>query len=583
MKDRVVREIRDIVETVHLRERYESYSCTRKRVFLKMMEMNTADPRIGTVLNGRYKIIERIAAGGMAVVYRGERVELGRPVAVKFLQELMLQYPALTGRFEAEAKAMSRLSHPYCVSVIDFGVDGAPYIVMDYLEGRTLKAVLSSERITPNRALTIARQILAGISHAHSQGIVHRDIKPENIMLQDAVGVGETVRIFDFGLAKPTDADAAQSVSMSSLVAGTPNYMSPEQSRGKKVDERTDLYSICVVLFELLCGQRPFVHDDFIEVVRMHREAEPPTLNEKAGPGTFSEELENVLKKGLSKSPEDRHQTAEELAAALDKTPEGLCSKESEMSVADPRGKTLPIGISSPFFEATLEKASQSQVSSPDGDSKKRDFRKFRRSVAAAALGAGILSAIVFWGGRDAPSEGASEAVSEQSPKKQSPVAVDDKKDALEPKKAKAAESSEAPVAPPKKPEVKTVKDALSLIKAGDKETAIAGLQKLRRAQPKNAQIVFLMGRLYFEKVWWADALDHYAEAIRLNPAYKKRHALQRDVITALGSDKTSRKASYVLKKVIGKPALPMLRRAAKKDDSPVIRKRAKALIKKIK
>ena len=231
---------------------------------------NTDDTRIGTVLNGRYRIIERIGTGGMAVVYRGERVELGRPVAIKFLQEVILHYPKFIGRFEGEAKAMSKLSHPYCVSVMDFGVDGAPYIVMDYVEGKTLKDVLESETVAPARAIKIVRQVLAGIAHAHSHGIIHRDLKPGNVLLQNMVGVGESVRIFDFGLAKLTDAASGANMSIS-LMAGTPNYMSPEQSRGKKVDERTDLYAIGVMLFELLSGEKPFSHEDYLEVVRMHR------------------------------------------------------------------------------------------------------------------------------------------------------------------------------------------------------------------------------------------------------------------------------------------------------------------------
>jgi len=149
-------------------------------------------------------------------------------------------------------------------------VDGAPYIVMDYVEGKTLRDILESERVAPSRAIRIIRQILAGIAHAHSHGIVHRDLKPGNVILQNLVGVGESVRIFDFGLAKLTDASSGANMSMS-LMAGTPNYMSPEQSRGTKVDERTDLYAIGVMLFELLSGEKPFSHEDYLEVVRMHR------------------------------------------------------------------------------------------------------------------------------------------------------------------------------------------------------------------------------------------------------------------------------------------------------------------------
>lgn len=563
-----------------------------------MMDMKTEDPRIGTVLNERYRIIERIAAGGMAVVYRGERVELGRPVAIKFLLEIMLQYPKFISRFEAEARAMSKLSHPYCVSVIDFGVDGAPYIVMDYVEGRTLKAVLNDEQITPTRAVTIVRQILAGIAHAHSQGIIHRDIKPENVILQESVGVGETVRIFDFGLAKLTnEAAAAHSMSMSSLVAGTPNYMSPEQSRGKQVDERTDLYSICVVLFELLSGRKPFIHEDFIEVVRMHRETAPPTLSEVSGRGAFSKEMETVIQKALSKSPDDRYQTAEAFAAALDDTPEGCRAKEEISVPPDPRGKTLPIGAKTPF-RPTSEPTQAIDV----GFRAQYPYR-FWGSAAFLVLAIGVIWAIARGGESEdseqpvihvtvTPSPKETQPPNNTAPSKTTvePNPLPAKNDDIQPTVAQApsitadtdaaADTESAEI----EPEVKNLQDVRQLINDGQKERAIAGLQKLRREQPKNAQITFMIGELFFEKDWWSDALDHYAESIRLDPTYKKRPALQRDVIATLNSnsDKIYRKASYILEKLIGTSALPLLRRAAKKDKSQLIQRRAEALIKKI-
>jgi serine/threonine protein kinase len=175
------------------------------------VELSPPDPRVGQVLQGRYRILERLAAGAMGVVYRGERVELARPVAVKFLHPWIAAQPAFRARFETEARAMSRLNHPNCVSVIDFGVEGSPYLIMDFVTGGTLRKVLEWGRLAPARAVAIARQLLAGVAHAHAQGIVHRDLKPDNMILTDTDGLPDHIKILDFGLAKLRDGPAMTS------------------------------------------------------------------------------------------------------------------------------------------------------------------------------------------------------------------------------------------------------------------------------------------------------------------------------------------------------------------------------------
>ncbi len=196
------------------------------------------DPRVGNVLQGRYRILAKIASGAMGIVYQGERVQLGRPVAVKFLHPWIAAQKAFLSRFENEAKAMSRLAHPHCVSVIDFGIEGAPYLVMDFVTGRTLREVMLSGPLALPRVFKIAAQLLAGLAHAHAQGIVHRDLKPENLILSGEGGLEEHLRILDFGLAKLRDGPAMTA----GMAVGTPSYMSPEQSGGAgTVDARTDL------------------------------------------------------------------------------------------------------------------------------------------------------------------------------------------------------------------------------------------------------------------------------------------------------------------------------------------------------
>ena len=241
------------------------------------MELSPPDPRVGQILQGRYRIMERVAAGAMGVVYRGERVTLARPVAVKFLHPWVAAQQAFRTRFETEARAMSRLSHPNCVSVIDFGLEGSPYVVMDFIAGSTLRQLLEAGRLAPARAVGIARQLLAGVAHAHAQGIVHRDLKPENLILGDTAGLADHVRILDFGLAKLRDGPAMTA----GMAIGTPGYMSPEQTGAPgEIDGRTDIYAVGILLFEMLAGRKPFVSEKIAEILLMHRDTPPPSLRQ---------------------------------------------------------------------------------------------------------------------------------------------------------------------------------------------------------------------------------------------------------------------------------------------------------------
>ncbi|NRD58862.1 serine/threonine-protein kinase, partial [Corallococcus exiguus] len=274
------------------------------------------DPRIGSVLQERYRIIERLAAGGMGMVYRGERLEVGKSVAIKFLHAWAARDDDFRKRFQVEARAMSRLTHPCCVSVIDFGVDQeSPYMVMDFVTGETLRALLRDGPLQPARALSAVRQVLAGLAHAHDQGIIHRDIKPENIIVTHAVGLGEQVRILDFGLAKLRDEVTGIT---SGMMLGTPSYMAPEQIHGEPVGPPTDLYATGVLLYELLTGKKPFNATSNAELLRMQREVTPPRLRDAAPDAGFSAELEATLAKAMEKAPGARFQSATEFLAALE-------------------------------------------------------------------------------------------------------------------------------------------------------------------------------------------------------------------------------------------------------------------------
>src|SRR5581483_5289022 len=236
--------------------------------------MASPDPLLGAIVDERWKVIEEIGAGGYGTVYRAERVKLGKSVAIKFLDEKVAQSKEAVARFDREARAISRVHHAHCVGILDFGVwKQRPYIVMEYVKGKRLALEMGKPTLTLERAVSITRQLLEGLRHAHAHGVVHRDLKPDNVMLMEVTGNADFVKILDFGLARIISVDEP-SLSLQPVVAGTPSYMSPEQAQAKKVDHRTDLYSLGVMLYAMCTGKRPFWSEDDIEILRMHLKAQ---------------------------------------------------------------------------------------------------------------------------------------------------------------------------------------------------------------------------------------------------------------------------------------------------------------------
>jgi len=312
------------------------------------------DPRLGLLLEGRYRIEERLAAGGMGVVYRGERVGLSKPVAIKFLHRSAAIKSDRRQRFEREAAAMSRLSHPNLVSIIDFGsLDDVPYLVMDYHPGASLKKVLEGGALRPGRAVFIARQLLAGLASAHASGVVHRDLKPDNVLIVGKPGE-DLVKILDFGVAKLLEGDGGPSELsvMASTLLGTPEYMSPEQARSEQVDARADLYAVGILLYEMATGRKPFQAERDLAVLRKQIEEAP--ASPRGLEPAISEGLEKVILRALAKERDQRWQTAEEFSRALSRAPEGRAAT-SHGAVQRPAtqapivtDRTLRVGSSRP-------------------------------------------------------------------------------------------------------------------------------------------------------------------------------------------------------------------------------------------
>lgn len=271
--------------------------------------MTPPDPLIGALFDGRYKILKRLGSGGMATVYVAEDQELGRRVAIKILNSKHASDEQFVERFRREASSAASLSHSNIVQIYDRGTaEGTYYIAMELIEGRTLKELLIERGPSPIPvAVNYARQILAALRFAHRNGVVHRDIKPHNVLVDEE----GRVKVADFGIAR---AGASEMTEVGSII-GTAQYLSPEQARGAPVDATSDLYSVGVVLYELLTGEAPYNGDTPVEIAMKHLSAvpEPPSAKRAEVPS----ELDQVVLRALAKNPEDRYQSAEEMDADL--------------------------------------------------------------------------------------------------------------------------------------------------------------------------------------------------------------------------------------------------------------------------
>ena len=599
--------------------------CYRERV-----ELSPPDPRIGQVLQGRYRILARVAAGAMGVVYRGERLELGRSVAVKFLHPWIAAQQAFRTRFETEARAMSRLAHPNCVSVIDFGVEGSPYVVMDFVAGTTLRQSLEGGALAPARAVAIARQLLAGVAHAHAQDIIHRDLKPENLILGDTAGLADHVRILDFGLAKLRDGPAMTS----GLAIGTPSYMSPEQAGAPgNIDGRTDIYAVGVLLFEMLAGRKPFVSDKIADILLMHRDTSPPSLRTLVPQAGISAELDAVVQRALAKAPQGRFQTAGEFVQALDRVPEATVGRgtgtfptpptfaeplghggatrpttarpparpaagvalpppaDADQTIADPvPGQVLPAVPSQPIAagqggdgpRAVAGVLSSPIPAAPAPTADRSGAVGLTRGriigLAAVALVGTLLVVIGVRRRPDGKGTGDVRAVAGSAPKTGGAAAGKNgakPSDPTVPATARSGAATEQPAPTPTPPATdQRLEDAERLIAAGEWEQALVVLDKARRENPGSAEAAYQYANLALEHKRWAQGAQSARAAVERDAKYRGDERLVKNLISAFASDKGYEKTEDVLQ-AFGAGAVPFLKDAAAHDKNPLVRQRA--------
>jgi serine/threonine-protein kinase len=312
------------------------------------------DQLVGRTIAGKFLVEGLIGSGAMGAVYKARQIALDKTIAIKVLHSENADEPTFAARFQREAKAASRLNHPNSMAVIDFGEepDGLLYIAMEYLDGRSLHRVLREDSpISTARIADILMQTLAALAVAHDMGVVHRDLKPENIVVLEGADddgrLRDIVKVCDFGIAKITDSrayrgteerDSNAPVTTAGFLVGTPEYMSPEQGRGDKLDSRSDLYSVGVILFEMLTGRVPFEAENAIGVVLKHITDEPPKPSSLVP--SVDPRLESVCIRALRKRLDDRYQSAREMRSDLRLMMEGRPLQHSVPELPSVRVRT---------------------------------------------------------------------------------------------------------------------------------------------------------------------------------------------------------------------------------------------------
>ncbi len=339
------------------------------------------------LLGGRYQVGELLGYGGMAEVRRGRDLRLGRDVAIKLLRPDLARDDTFQMRFRREAQNAAALNHPAIVAVYDTGEErgpageSLPYIVMEYVNGRTLKEVLAAEgRLQPRRALELTAEICAALEFSHRHGIIHRDIKPGNVMLTQT---GQ-VKVMDFGIARAL-ASGASTMTQTSAVIGTAQYLSPEQARGEPVDARSDVYATGCVLFELMTGHPPFIGDSPVSVAYQHvrEDPKPPSMSNPDVPPA----VDAIVLKALTKNPVNRYQSAAEMRADV------LRAAQGRPVHAEP---VLPMDDVGPTQVLRTPTSATRQIPARVGDSRRR---KTSGWAIAALTALGILAVIALTAG----------------------------------------------------------------------------------------------------------------------------------------------------------------------------------------
>jgi eukaryotic-like serine/threonine-protein kinase len=507
-----------------------------------------SDP-LGQVLAERYRIEAPLGEGGIGRVYSGTHLKLGRRVAVKVLHDAYRENDALNKRFEREALALSALSHPQVVPVIDYGIDGGlAYIVMELVDGRDLAAILREGRLAPARAMTLMRQLLRALVYAHHNRVIHRDLKPANIMVRWLPDGAEHIHVLDFGLAKFLSDDQATNLTRSGHVLGTPAYMAPEQASGDATDERTDVYAAGLIFFEMLVGRGPFSEASASDRLRRQLTEPPPRLSECKLELPEGEMFDAFIRTSLAIRKTDRYADADAMLAAF-----------SELPALD-----LVAQSDSVATRKTLTSAHRARRSS------------------LATLGPALLTGVLGFGAgalafRSSDAPPMAEVVAE--------VAADLGQAVVEVSTAiPVARVEELPGDPWSAPVPGELAPLKRQIDRGAMPSpkAMAPIFAYARANPTDPRPNLLFAQTYFDRGWHKDAITHAGLAFEKDPAARGAPRLLADLIEMTGDSSRADDAAAALERIFGAIALPALEARIERERDAEVRGRLEAAAKQI-
>ena len=362
------------------------------------------DPLIGRTLDGRYLIEKMLGEGGMGVVYRAKHTALQKPLAVKVLRAEVSKDQEIVARFRQEAQSASGIGNEHIIDISDFGAlpDGSTYFVMEFLDGIAITKALELERpIAAARTVRIAKQICTALGAAHANGIVHRDLKPDNIYLVKRSSDNDFVKVLDFGIAKV--GGATSKLTRAGAVFGTPHYMSPEQCAGTEVDQRTDIYALGIILYEMASGRVPFDADNLMGILTKHLYEKPLPPRDVFPASDIPPALESVIMKALEKNREQRYQSMQEMREDLERVEQGLTPN----AVTDAGARAAAGARSTDAFSYAQRTAGPTGmgVGTEEEEAPKRSktVPLLLGLALVLVLAGGGVAAMVFRGGAEAP------------------------------------------------------------------------------------------------------------------------------------------------------------------------------------
>lgn len=384
-------------------------------------EEEEQDAYIGTTISDRYVLDQVIGEGGMGRVYRAHHKIIGKSVAIKILHAELARDKAAVGRFVREAQAASSVGNAHIVDIADFGEtsDGSTYFVMEYLDGATLTELIEENgSLGADLVYDLTLQLTDGLQAAHLQQIVHRDLKPDNITIIEHGKVERFCKILDFGIAKVNTSASSTKLTMAGAVFGTPHYMSPEQAAGAAVDHRTDIYSLGVIMYEMISGQLPFNADNFMGILTQHMYKAPVAIRAIVGAPDCPPGLEAVILKCLSKKPDARYQTMDELAADIRRLQTG----EVPVAIHDMMARSGGFNVPADYFQS----GSRAAPSMPSGKKKKLKPSHIA-TVAGVAMAMGLVTFVLLENNKSDALPRTSTAPTVEAPKTEpaAPVTVD--------------------------------------------------------------------------------------------------------------------------------------------------------------